>query len=245
MIFFRYLLHAFAVALVCACLPGANVRAQETVAPPPGDKAPVLLELFTSQNCPSCPTANKLTIALAQSENVFPLTFSVDYWDYLGWEDTAALPEFAERQRDYADLFMLRGPYTPQSIVNGRVQMPGTRYGQLLSTINSLDALPRLTIPVALTRDHYTLTSALAGKLDTQVWLVGYIPGMTDVRPTGGGNPGRLMRHINMATSVRPLGDWDGEPREGNALCSDPACVLLVQDKASGAVIALATTDAG
>jgi hypothetical protein len=90
-------------------------------------KPPVVVELFTAQGCTSCIKANQLAADLAERDGVLALTYSVDYWDYLGWKDTFAKPGFAERQRAYVKKFALRDVPTPQVVVGGRVQASGAK----------------------------------------------------------------------------------------------------------------------
>src|SRR5438552_18648429 len=87
----------------------------------------VLVELYTAQGCRTCAEANGLVGKLAERPGVLPLTFSVDYWDYLGWADTFAKPEFAERQKAYVAKLSLREPYTPQVVVDGQAQASGAK----------------------------------------------------------------------------------------------------------------------
>src|SRR5579863_8116784 len=87
-------------------------------------RPPVLVELFTAQGCSSCGKANTHVGELAEQKGVLPLTFAVDYWDYLGWKDTFAKPEFTERQKAYDKRLGIADVYTPQVVVDGRLQSP-------------------------------------------------------------------------------------------------------------------------
>ncbi|MEO0466483.1 MAG: DUF1223 domain-containing protein [Pseudomonadota bacterium] len=93
---------------------------------------PILVELFASHNCQACPKAHD-TLAEVNSvrDDVLILTWSVDYWDYLGEADPMAMPVSAERQSAYVDAFELRGPYTPQTVYDGRQQCPGNKPRQV------------------------------------------------------------------------------------------------------------------
>ncbi|MEL6567478.1 MAG: DUF1223 domain-containing protein [Pseudomonadota bacterium] len=94
----------------------------------PVSAEPILVELFASQNCAACPKAHDtLSEVNDQRDDVLILTWSVDYWDYLGEPDPMAMEMSTERQAAYADLFRLRGPYTPQTVYNGAEQCPGNR----------------------------------------------------------------------------------------------------------------------
>src|SRR5579871_2087026 len=84
--------------------------------------APVaVLELFTSQGCSSCPPADELLgkYISKENENIFPLSFHVDYWNHLGWKDIFSMAAYSERQKKYASLLNLETIYTPQLIING------------------------------------------------------------------------------------------------------------------------------
>ena len=119
-----------ALSLICLALSGVVVSLSGGDAAWAGGrraKPPVVVELFTAQGCSSCGKANQLAAELSQRDDVLALTYSVDYWDYLGWKDTFAKPVFAERQRAYAKKFALRDVPTPQMVVGGRVQASGTK----------------------------------------------------------------------------------------------------------------------
>ena len=90
-------------------------------------RTPVVVELFTAQGCSSCGKANAFVGRLADRPGVIALTWPVDYWDYLGWKDTFAKPEFTDRQRAYDKRFGLRDVYTPQVIVDGAAQASGDK----------------------------------------------------------------------------------------------------------------------
>ena len=87
---------------------------------------PVVMELFSSQGCGNCPVANANIAKLAERSDVIALTYPVGIWDYLGWDDTFAKPEFTERQKRYNRALKYRGPYTPQVVYSGRLHGPGT-----------------------------------------------------------------------------------------------------------------------
>ena len=106
-------------------------------------KPAVLVELFTAQGCGPCAEANAYLGKLAERPGVLALTFSVDYWDYLGWTDTFAKPEFTERQRAYVARLQLREPYTPQVIVDGRQEAQGLKLPEIDRLIRTASAQPR------------------------------------------------------------------------------------------------------
>lgn len=99
-------------------------------------KTPVLVELYTSEGCSSCPPADEAMIDLqAEYQNlhqpVYFIAFHVDYWNYLGWKDSFSSAAYTARQRDYGQYFSLNSIYTPQTIINGKLQLVGTKKEQI------------------------------------------------------------------------------------------------------------------
>jgi hypothetical protein len=125
-------LSALAVAWLAS--PCASTAAQE-----PGPASPIVLELFTSQGCSSCPPADRLLSQLGLDERtkgrILPLAFHVDYWNRIGWTDPFSAQEWSARQEAYVRAFGLDGGYTPQLVVNGRVQLNGSDQARALSAI--------------------------------------------------------------------------------------------------------------
>lgn len=111
----------------------------ETLATPRADRPPpILLELFTSQGCSSCPPADRLLTELAQEPGVLVLSFHVDYWNRLGWQDPFSSADWSARQALYAEYFGLDGVYTPQLVVNGHRQMVGSDEKAIRRTLAEL-----------------------------------------------------------------------------------------------------------
>ena len=113
-----------------------------TLSPPIPNNGPfVVVELFSSEGCSSCPSADLLVSKLTawarkNNEPVYPLIFHVDYWNNLGWRDVFSRPEFTERQRTYSNIFRDQGMYTPQMVVNGSDAFVGSDQGQLQKDLN-------------------------------------------------------------------------------------------------------------
>lgn len=181
-----------------------------------GEKREVVLELFTSQGCSSCPPADALMMQLSTNRHVLALTFPVDYWDYLGWKDTFARPEFSKRQRDYASTRGDRAVYTPQMVVNGREHLVGS---------------DRAAIEQAVARHHGNRTHGLEMDLtaaaDVVVAKVGPAVAETERKATlwlvtfdvsrkvpiaRGENKGRTVEYSNVVRQMQPIGMWKGKP---------------------------------
>lgn len=180
-------------------------------APPP---EPVVIELFTAQGCAGCPEANARFEAAAGEPGVIALTWAVDYWDYLGWEDTFARPEFAQRQRDYRRPLRLRDVSTPQVVIDGHRQVVGAVADELQQVIDE-EAARRVFPPeieFRTARDQVGVGSGPAPDGGAEVVAVYYKPGPQTVVIAAGDNRGRTVRHMNVVRSVRVLGHWSGRP---------------------------------
>lgn len=177
----------------------------------PGPAAgPVVVELFTSQSCSSCPPADALLAELARTRpDILALDFHVTYWDRLGWKDPYSLPAATSRQRRYAELWRRDGVYTPQLVAGGRHQAVGSDRAEVLAAIGAAAATP----PAAalwLGRDAAGLVlDAGAGVGEGTLLLVGFDPART-TRVAGGENGGRTLMEVNVVRSLTPAGAWRG-----------------------------------
>jgi len=208
---------------------------------------PVVVELYTSQGCSSCPPADALLQKLAQRSDVIALALHVDYWDYIGWKDIFAMPQFSERQRSYARAAGARSVYTPQMIIGGQTHLMGNKPMDLLDAINRQKAL-HSPVSVALDRKGPKLNIALGvvgqGEVPRGmvVQLVRFVPNQT-VSIKRGENAGRTINYANIVTMWKPVGSWDG--RRAKSITVDvgenenPVAVIL-QAKNYGPVIAAA-----
>ena len=188
-----------------------GVRTARSAPPPP---EPVVVELFTAQGCAGCPEANARFEAVADEPGVIALTWAVDYWDYLGWSDTFARPEFAQRQRAYLAAMRLRGVYTPQVIIDGRRQMTGARAADVQLAVDE-EAARRVFPPQVEFRedgDRVGIGSGRAPAGGAEVWAVTYRPGPQTVTVRRGDNRGQTVRHVNVVSGLRRLGSWSGRP---------------------------------
>lgn len=223
--------------IACLALLAAPYSAAQT-------RAPIVVELFTSQGCEACPQANLLLARLADESDVVALTYSVDIWDYLGWRDTFARPEFAERLRAYARAQDARSLHTPQMVLNGASAPPGARLRRINEALDALraerDAAP--DIHVRATRDgiRVAIGRGPAQSPAADVWLASYRPGAVYASIARGENAGRRIAHYNLVEGLERLGAWSGAPaRFEHGPCAQ-ACVLIVQGAFGGGVLAAA-----
>jgi hypothetical protein len=219
-----------------------------TPAPALSGEAVTVVELFTSQGCNACPPADALLIDLAdmqETDDLIVLGFHVNYWDYLGWADTFADETTTDRQRAYMDPFALRSLYTPQIIVDGVAQIPGSDRGAVMETILAAQGNPMIaaaTPKLSPQEDGLYIRldrAPLEGEAD--VWIVLY-DNQHDVEVLHGENAGATLSYVNVVRRFERLGTWDGEPvdfsLEGGVL--DPAfdnCVVIVQMVGNGPIL--------
>lgn len=141
-------LAALALLALALGMASAPVRAQQDASPA---ERTVLLELFTSQGCASCPPADDMLAMLATREDVVALALHVDYWDYIGWPDTFASPAHTDRQQAYARRHGHSTIYTPQVIINGQEMIEGFRTMEVIDAIARHHARP-LEVDITLER---------------------------------------------------------------------------------------------
>ena len=206
-------------ALTIAALGAGAAAAEEA-------RGPVVVELFTSQGCSSCPPADALLAELAPRDDVIALALHVDYWDYIGWKDSFASPVFTKRQKAYARAAGARTIYTPQMIVGGSAVLTGLKPMQLVDLIREQGAAaPRVRILLTRAGDTVEIRAVAEPPLDrpATVQLVRYLPERR-VEITHGENAGRAIAYANIVTQWQALGDWDGQgPR---ALAAPQKCGL-------------------
>jgi hypothetical protein len=201
---------ALLFSLMLLALPSA--AAAKPRHKPAAPRTPVLVELYTAQGCGSCGEANSFVAKLADRPGVLPLTFSVDYWDYLGWADTFAKPEFAGRQKAYVTKLALREPYTPQVVVDGQAETSGAKTERVDRLVK--DAAKAVKVPpdIHFVNGRVYVGSARAPKGGGEVWLVRYDPRAQDVVVKAGDNKGQTIEEKNVVREVTRLGAWKGQP---------------------------------
>ena len=203
-----------------------------------------VVELFTSQGCSSCPPADALLGKLAHDPNVIALTLAIDYWDYIGWKDTLAIPGHANRQKAYSKMRGDRGVYTPQVIVNGSTQALGSDQAEIERAIGqSHRASATLSVPVSIkVADGRLTVDAPAGKgtdEHAEVWLCP-VSSAVPVAIGRGENHGRTITYHNAVRRWIRLGEWNGAAASWSISLkdltsdgADKAAVLLQSGSAS------------
>jgi hypothetical protein len=214
---------------------------------PQAQQAPVVVELFTSQGCSSCPPADELLAELAHRDDVIALALHVDYWDYIGWKDVFGNRAFTLRQKGYANAAGQRTIYTPQMIVGGTDHVVGFKPMKLAELID-LHADKGELLPLEARREGGRLVVRSPGNaampLDAVVQLVRYKPRET-VEIERGENAGKTIDYTNIVTDWQALGPWNAaEPLEMDvALEGDLPAVVIVQQRGPGPILAAARVE--
>ena len=172
-----------------------------------------VIELFTSQGCSSCPAADKLLGELADDPSVVAMSLPIDYWDYLGWKDTLALPGHAARQRAYARVRGDREVYTPQIVVNGAVHVLGSDHAAVEHAIAATDRNAAvMSVPVLLSVGVGSLGVKVTAGNEHQsgeVWLCP-LSRAVPVAIGRGENSGRTVTYYNVVRRWLKLGEFTG-----------------------------------
>ncbi|OYU39256.1 MAG: DUF1223 domain-containing protein [Pseudorhodobacter sp. PARRP1] len=170
----------------------------------------VVVELYTSQGCSSCPPADELMAKLAQTPGVIGLSLHVDYWDYIGWTDTFGQPGFTERQKAYAHAAGEKMIYTPQMIVAGDARVAGNQPSAVAQALAAVQPSP---VSLSLTRqgDDLVISATAPQPLSNPVavQLVHYTD-RAEVEIAQGENSGLKVAYNNIVTSWQNVGDWPG-----------------------------------
>lgn len=236
----RNLLIVFVFVAATGCSREAASPVEQARAQPAVASGPVVVELFQSQGCSSCPPANANVNALAATRpDLIALNFSVTYWDHLGWKDTFAKPAFTERQRAYARRGQSDGVYTPQVVINGARALVGADRGKLERAIAA--ALP-VRGPAIVAAAGEVRIGAGQGAPAT-VLVVTYDPRERRVPVKAGENSGRTLPHRNVVIELRDAGVWQGKPiAVPLPNPADPALrtAVLLQQGAGGPIVGAA-----
>ena len=205
------------------------------------DKPPVVVELFTSQGCSSCPPANANLIELSKRSDVLALSFAVTYWDRLGWKDIFGREEYTARQYTYEPALGERSPFTPQMVVNGKVSLVGNRLDEVETALRAAVPLPGPAIVLGDGRVKIAAAAAPASAAD--IWLVRYDTNVVEVPVGRGENSGRTLPHTHVVHALDRLGHWDGEALSLPVLPAEAGfkTAVLVQLPDGGPILAAVT----
>lgn len=236
------LLAVFAPAFLLGSMVRADQATQDlaeaTTSPP------VVVELFTSQGCSSCPPADAFLGDLAGRDDVLALSFHVDYWDYIGWKDPFADGRHGDRQRRYAKNFDLRYVYTPQMVIQGAFQVTGSDRRAVEKAIITAKDLPK--VAVTLSRMEQGDIAAQIRGTETQerakIWAIIFDKShSTEIKR--GENRGKTLTYSHVVRDMVDLGDWTGMAQNITITkgiinwAGHDGLALMIQSETSGQVL--------
>lgn len=206
--------------------------------------SPVVVELYTSQGCSSCPPADEFLVELVKSPDIIALSLHVDYWDYIGWRDTFASPQFTQRQKAYARAVSSRMIYTPQMIVGGVDRVEGNDPMQVAEAIRRHQSQSSpVQLSVTRTGDQIVIRADADPPLTkpARIQVIRYMPEAT-VSIGRGENEGREVTYTNIVTDWQAVADWPGiAPFELTTSVAGPEpVVVIVQTEGPADVLAAA-----
>jgi hypothetical protein len=222
---------------------------------PETESRPVVVELFTSQGCSSCPPADSYLGQLSRRKDVLPLSYHVDYWDYIGWKDQFADPAYVGRQRAYAMTLGHHMVYTPQVVVAGAVDAQGADRAFIEQKIREAKARQRM-YPLEVARDPQTgqvLLQLPEAQLPVPatIWLVTY-QYKDEAAIDRGVNTGRTLDSFNTVRSLQKVAVWNGHAAtvplqlDDKAKAERPnACAIVANLADYGPVVAAVAFDFG
>lgn len=202
-------LAAFALASPHSIMQAQQLAPAET-APVSGVSYPsTVVELFTSQGCSSCPPANGLVRDISGTEELLTLSYSVDYWDYLGWKDIFASKENTLRQYGYARSMGESQVYTPQAVINGRDHVVGSRENAIMKTISKHNSLNQgLTVPINASVNENSIGISIDADArvgDATLYVISMKKSQAvDIKR--GENTGKTIKYHNIMSAMQPIG---------------------------------------
>jgi hypothetical protein len=208
------------VGVVSTLIIGCNSQPVETGSPaaskqntlPKGTRQPVLVELFTSEGCSSCPPADRNLAFLSTQQpvtnaEIITLAFHVDYWDRLGWKDRFSSPLFSERQESYTHALKLNSNYTPQMVVDGATEFVGSDSGKAAAAITKAIESEKATIDVLPDAGRFNVKIVNApSHRDSTVYGAITEDGIS-TRVEGGENSGKMLEHVSVVRELKVLGE--------------------------------------
>lgn len=209
---------------------------------------PVVVELFTSQGCSSCPPADELLGDLAGRDDIIALALHVDYWDYIGWADTFANSAFSQRQHAYGRAAGSTVVYTPQMVIGGAEQVIGNRTMEVMDTIAAHRSMPNpVMVNATPTQGGWQVRAVWVS--DDQapamvVQVVTYSP-QEQVEITRGENAGLTTNYHNVVRSWQVVANWTGASEFEAQItpADDMPHVVIVQADGYGAIMGAARLD--
>ena len=243
---------ALAVFLTTAICISTYISTTLAKTPEPGGaNRAVVVELFTSEGCSSCPPADELLGHLhqdlsAKNIQVIPLGFHVDYWNSLGWKDRFSSADYSQRQEQYAKSLKVDGPYTPQMVVDGEAEFVGNSSGQAQREISHAASQPELAAVKisAANPDQLTVQVKATSSTNPGNVMLAITEDNLTTNVGSGENGGRTLHHAAVVRELRQLGQLNNGSFEANVPLKlgkewkreDLRAIVFVQEGASGKI---------
>ena len=215
-------------ALMLCLIPVALAQATER---------PVVVELFTSEGCSSCPPADAYLTELSRSRpDVLPLAFHVTYWNSLGWKDPYSLEAATQRQARYGERFG-DGSYTPEMVVDGTTGFVGSRRDEAAAAIQRARQSTATAASVSVARDGNRVSIQLgAGQGTAKVLLIGFDPEHRTAVGRGE-NSGRSLLESNIVRSISTVGTWTGAAQQLSAAVPAGQSIAVLLEASDGRIV--------
>ncbi|MBV1900872.1 MAG: DUF1223 domain-containing protein [Kordiimonadaceae bacterium] len=239
---FKFLL-AFAVLTVHPMFSSAT-NAQEVEA----ETRLTVIELFTSQGCSSCPPADAILKTMRDRPGILTLSWAVDYWDRLGWEDTFATSYNSMRQKAYNKRLRRGGVFTPQMIMDGRVQCVASKTKNVRKNVQKARAIGRPLVNLVLVQEGESLTLTLPAHETLKMVAIRVVWYQADavIEIGDGENQGRTLHYTNIVRSTDLLDEWDGSAQNRTIPVTAPegtdhVAILLQDEYGHGPIVGAAS----
>jgi len=218
-------------------------------------KQPVLVELFTSEGCSSCPPADRAAVFLEKEQpvpqaDVIALAFHVDYWDGPEWKDEFSSAAYSDRQTLYSKAFHLDEIYTPQMVVDGHAEFVGSDTGKATKEITDAANTSKGNIEARVEQNKYRVSVSGLPKHETATAYFAVAEDNLESSVRGGENAGSHFTHMSVVRDLKPLGTINGDA-DGGTFQADVAAktgwksdnlkyVVFVQENESRKILAVA-----
>jgi len=210
---------SLAIAAIGIALGSSFAMSSRPSKPHKPARTPVLVELFTSEGCSSCPPADQLLAKMQANQpvdgaEIIPLSEHVDYWDGASWRDQFSSPAFTSRQQAYVKALHIEGPYTPQMVIDGRTEFVGSDEGAALNSISAASGVRKAAVELSVGAQQassVSVTISVKGLVaqgggDTEDVFLAVTENNLSSHVRGGENGGRLLHHAAVVRSLQRVG---------------------------------------
>ena len=220
-------------------LPVVIVGTALTIGAAHAASRPVVVELFTSEGCSSCPPADALLTSLAPRRDLLPLAFHVTYWNSLGWHDPYSFEGATSRQASYAAR-LGGGSYTPEMVIDGRRGVVGSEHGEVAGAIDAARGDIADAVPIRLERGARGLTISIGrGQGSGRILLIGFDP-RRETHVGRGENSGRTLVESNIVRSLRSVGEYSGNPVDLTETAGSGQSAAVIVEGRGGRIVGAA-----